>query len=299
MSDKTTRAAIVAAYVAGASVKDLALEHHRSVSSVYDMLRDAGVVRPQGPRKVPLPPEAIAEYQDGGGLSEIATRHGMSVYKLRARLEDAGVKRPRRPAQPPRQAAQRPRRRSDRRLTDEQVLEARRRYVAGATGSELAAELGITREAMRLALSGRTYAELPGAVAMREQHGRPSMPLAERIARIVKLGREGVPVGVITAKTGDNRARVLAALADAGIEPVIPPRKSRGSARPDAKLVEADVADAREQYRAGMNGSELARRFGITSAAMNNALRGFTWSHVPRPVTDEEWRGRYWHSGPP
>jgi hypothetical protein len=177
-----------------------------------------------------------------------------------------------------------------RQLSDDQVSELRRRYQAGESSTVLGAELGLRREAIRQALTGRTYGDVPGAVPMRKQ-GTPSLTPVERAARIVRMGREGAPVGAITAAFGDSRARVLAVLAEAGIEPVIPPRRSRGSARTDNKLVEADVAAARRLYRAGTTTAALARQFGISHAAMTRALRGSTWAHVPQPVTEEAWRG--------
>ncbi len=226
MSEQTIRDAIVAAYEAGTPAKDIAREHHRSTVRVYDVLRAAGVLRPQGPRQ----------------------------------------------------------------LTDDQVRELRRRYQAGESSTVLGAELGLSREAIRQALTGRTYGYVPGPVPMRKQ-GTPSLTAAERAARIVRMGREGAPVGAITAAFGDSRARVLAVLTEAGIEPVVPPRRSRGSVRTDNKLVEADVVAARRRYRAGTTTAALARQFGISHVAMTRALRGSTWAHVPHPVTDEEWRG--------
>lgn len=239
--------------------------------------------RPGRP-KIPLPPEAIEEYLAGGDVDEIAARYGMSAATVMSRLRDAGVTGRRRGPK-----------RGPRRLSDEQVIEARRRYLEGATASALGSELGISGEAMRLALTGRTYRNVPGPVEIREK-AIPSMPAAERDARIVRLGREGLPLGMITAKTNVTRDRALAVLAAAGIEPVIPPRRTRGSQRVDNKLVEADVALARELYRAGETCAGLARRFGLTFAGMAAALRGRTWSHVPGVITEEEWRGRQFRS---
>lgn len=52
-------------------------------------------------------------------------------------------------------------------LTDADVIEARRRYVAGERSADLAREYGIARSAMRRTLFGQAWTHLPGAAVPR------------------------------------------------------------------------------------------------------------------------------------
>lgn len=51
-------------------------------------------------------------------------------------------------------------------LTAEQVTDARQRYAAGETARTLAGHYGLSVNAIRMALSGRTWGHVPGAVAI-------------------------------------------------------------------------------------------------------------------------------------
>ena len=55
---------------------------------------------------------------------------------------------------------------------------------------------------------------------------------------------------------------------------------ARGDRHPKAKLNKQKVRHARRLYKKGATISELARRYGVSSAAMSFALRGVTWKHV-------------------
>lgn len=50
------------------------------------------------------------------------------------------------------------------RLTEEIVLECRRRYAAGEAGAALAREFGVTQPVMSRAISGKTWAHVPGPI---------------------------------------------------------------------------------------------------------------------------------------
>lgn len=59
------------------------------------------------------------------------------------------------------------------RLTEEIVLECRQRYAAGESQGTLAAEFGVSQGSLCLAISGKTWAWLPGAVPVdSKRHGR-------------------------------------------------------------------------------------------------------------------------------
>lgn len=57
------------------------------------------------------------------------------------------------------------------RLTDEQVMEGRRRYAAGEDAPAIAADYGVSKGAMTLAIAGVRWSHLPGAVPMRPRGG--------------------------------------------------------------------------------------------------------------------------------
>jgi len=51
----------------------------------------------------------------------------------------------------------------------------------------------------------------------------------------------------------------------------------RGERHPSAKLLAVEVAEIRELYTAGWRQAVLARRFGVTQAAISALLNGLTW----------------------
>jgi hypothetical protein len=59
------------------------------------------------------------------------------------------------------------------------------------------------------------------------------------------------------------------------------PAKARGCAVHGAKLTEARVLDARRRYGAGEDCQPMAAKFGVSRAALLNAIKGVTWKHVP------------------
>jgi hypothetical protein len=64
-------------------------------------------------------------------------------------------------------------------------------------------------------------------------------------------------------------------------------RESRGRRRPpvgtlnaSARLTEGDVADIRAAAAAGRLHHEIARKYGVTRAAISHVIQGRTWRHV-------------------
>lgn len=58
----------------------------------------------------------------------------------------------------------------------------------------------------------------------------------------------------------------------------------RGSDHPRAKLTEAIVADARLRCENGETSVSLSLEYGVSESVMAQAIRGYTWRHVPNPL---------------
>lgn len=79
---------------------------------------------------------------------------------------------------------------------------------------------------------------------------------------------------------------------------------NQGERHGNAKLTDAIVAECRIRHAAGETQLSLAREFGVDKAAMNYAIRGLTWVHVPEPVPVKPERavkvpgpGKGWRTG--
>ena len=67
-----------------------------------------------------------------------------------------------------------------------------------------------------------------------------------------------------------------------------------GAANSHAVLVEAQVVEIRVTFAGGqVSPDQLAARYGVTSAAINNILRGKTWRGADGPITTIDRRGRH------
>jgi hypothetical protein len=66
----------------------------------------------------------------------------------------------------------------------------------------------------------------------------------------------------------------------------------RGESAPRATLTEAQVKEARRRCLAGETGVDVAREFGVTSAAVCGAVSGRTWGHIKNPPPVENARER-------
>ena len=88
-------------------------------------------------------------------------------------------------------------------LTAPEVLRARRLARAGATVRELAGRFGRPSSTMHLAVTGRTWAQLPGAVPIStsRQGGRRTATPPEVVTGIRRLAAEGVPRTEIVRRT--------------------------------------------------------------------------------------------------
>lgn len=61
-------------------------------------------------------------------------------------------------------------------------------------------------------------------------------------------------------------------------------RVNHGEDRPQAKLTDEKVAEARRLRQEGIGWIKLAVQFGVTKNCIRSAIQGQTWSHVKEPV---------------
>ncbi|GHG97524.1 helix-turn-helix domain-containing protein [Amycolatopsis roodepoortensis] len=85
-------AALAAAYVAGATLGELAGRHGLTYYKARDLVQSAGVtLRHVGPETPPAPPGMAARYEDGATIHEVAAAYGFSFGVTRRMLLAAGV----------------------------------------------------------------------------------------------------------------------------------------------------------------------------------------------------------------
>jgi DNA-binding transcriptional regulator YiaG len=58
----------------------------------------------------------------------------------------------------------------------------------------------------------------------------------------------------------------------------------KGSARPAAKLTEADVQQIRSDAAVGMKQRDIADAYGISQGLVSGIVNGTRWKHVPDPI---------------
>lgn len=145
-------------------------------------------------------------------------------------------------------------------LTENLVSDLRRRYDAGATVAELVDGLNISTVAIRNAILGKTWQQVP----------RPSAPHEER--------------DVSVKCAGDNhytrRRPDLVVRGDNHYSRTNPERLARGADNWNAKLDDDRVRELRRLRESGMSLPKLAVLFGITVGAVYNVAIRKTWRHV-------------------
>lgn len=108
--------------------------------------------------------------------------------------------------------------------------------------------------------------------------------LAHRVAFRVCHGP--IPPGLMVRHTCDNPPcanpshLILGTVIDNARDALDRDRYRRGSRNPRAKLTEQAVIEIRQCWTAGETQVSLARRFGVSRAAVQFALSGKNWAHV-------------------
>lgn len=171
------------------------------------------------------------------------------------------------------------------RLTEQIVIECRRRYAAGETTTVLAAEFGVNAGTMGEAVTGETWARVPGVIPRgSEDHHRKGAehPHAKNLTpEIVKEIRDRSAAGetwvAIAAVYGVGRSTVGRVLHG---QHWAAPGERQESPRPRAKLTAEAVLECRRRCAAGERIMDLAREYGVSSNGLGQAISGVTWPHL-------------------
>jgi hypothetical protein len=129
-------------------------------------------------------------------------------------------------------------------LTEADVLAMRAKYAAGETVYAIAALAGVTQSCAENAISGKSWAHVPGAVVL-VQGRRP--------AHGTRNGRATKP---------ESYSRF------------------RGETHPKSKLTDQQVRDVRRRVSAGETQSAVARELGVHTSTVHLIVKGHNWPQV-------------------
>lgn len=130
------------------------------------------------------------------------------------------------------------------RLTEKKVIEMRKRYLAGGvTYQELGEAYGVGHVTALRAVTGVSWAKLPGALVLLKEHW------AKRHPDRIRTGWHHNP---------STRAKHISS----------------------AILTEGNVREIRHRYEAGESQKTLATEFGVAPMTVNRIVRYRTWTHI-------------------
>lgn len=114
--------------------------------------------------------------------------------------------------------------------------------------------------------------------------------VASRIALELATG-EPAPDGMLACHRCDNPPCVnpkhlyWGTRQDNANDAVARSRYALGSDRPQARLIESNVADIKRRRAAGETIAELSREFGVSQPTIRSITTGKKWKHVAGPIT--------------
>jgi transposase len=185
-------------------------------------------------------------------------------------------------------------------LTDDQVLTCRQAVAAGQSITQLAHDLGVGTWVVKLAVAGRTYRHLPGAVPRTRKNvargsDSPHAKLDEQRVRDIRAAvARGETQRALAQRYGVSYSTVLNAVQGRTWRhlPGAPTRGhqnfARGTDSPHAKLDDRRVRDIRAAVARGESQRALAARHGVSSSTIRAAVQGRTWRHLAPAETTIE-----------
>lgn len=181
----------------------------------------------------------------------------------------------------------------ERRLTTTRVATARILAAVGRPVEPLAREWGISPEAVRHAVTGRTWAHVtdPPPVVQEDPAARSRKLTSAQVAD----ARQAVKGGTATITEIAARAHVARATVENAVygrswahvtDPPPLPLPGTGQRPANSRLDAAAVADARRRYAAGDSADSIAAESRVSLTVILSAIHGHTWASVtdPQPV---------------
>jgi transposase len=185
-------------------------------------------------------------------------------------------------------------------LTDQQVLDCRQAAAAGLTINQLAHDLGVGPWVVKLAVQGRTYRHLPGAITRGHKNfargsGCPYAKLDERRVLAIRAAvARGESQRALAARHGVSYSALLNAVQGRtwrhlpGALPRGRQHFARGSDSPHAKLDERRVLAIRAAAARGESQRALAARHGVSPSAIRAIVQSRSWRHLAPAQTTIE-----------
>lgn len=88
--DFVTKEKMIEEYKAGASVPALALKYGKDDTAVYNVIKEAGIIRPRPKFDGELADKLREEYEAGANTVELAEKYGTSRVRVSRYIRDAG-----------------------------------------------------------------------------------------------------------------------------------------------------------------------------------------------------------------
>ena len=172
-------------------------------------------------------------------------------------------------------------------FTDDEVITIRNRYRDGENQDFLAQEYGLTVKSVRSLVSGRTFADVPNPVPLREREVVKGRKLNEAdVLDIRQQAHEGVPRGELAAKydtSNGHISRIMAGEAWPHVGgPVVPSKgQTVGEHVWSSKFTQSQVVEIRNRYGAGgVTQKELAKEYGVSVGTISRITNRYGWTHI-------------------
>lgn len=175
-----------------------------------------------------------------------------------------------------------------RKLTDEQVIQARQMYREGSTLTAISKSMGFTITAISNAVFGRTYSSLPGSLpdTARRGNGKLTAPQVSKAREMYRNGHLLVEIASYLGLSGNNVSAVLNGRTYHNVpNPVSrdewhPKRGQQGSFSATAKLDEEDAIEIRRRIAKGETHASIANHFGVSRPTVSLIASGKNWAHL-------------------
>jgi len=156
--------------------------------------------------------------------------------------------------------------RASKKLTEQNVVEMRRRYAAGETASVLAKDFGVNPASARWTIRGQLWKHLSGAVPRSIRHFRH---VTEEERALLAAKQKGVPL------SEERRANVSAGLCKGWAK-----RRALRIAGAQAKLSWDKVDQIHIHLASGMKIRDIAALFGVDASTISSIKIGRAWKYA-------------------